>query len=107
MLKLCDNYYATVYNDMFVRKLFVLNFGNDVIRNEAAFLNNQPPKWSEKVRHLGNIMDKYCTELADCFFIFFNWAEILPTLWCRSAVENLFYYCVFKKSRLIGYVNKL
>ena len=53
---------------LIVRKLFVLNFSNDVIRNEAAFLNNQPPKWSEKVLHLGNIMDKYCTELADCFF---------------------------------------
>ena len=52
---------------LIVRKLSVLNFGNEVIRNEAAFLNNQLFKWNEKVRHLGNIIDKDCTELADCF----------------------------------------
>ena len=56
-----------------------IKFGNEVIRNEAAFLNNQPLKFNEKVRHLGNIIDKDCTELADC---------------------------VFKKSIFIGYVNK-
>ena len=80
MLKLCDNY-ATVYNVIFnSKKTVCIKFGNEVIRNEAAFLNNQPLKWNEKVRHLGNIIDKDCTELADC---------------------------VFKKSMFIGYVNKL
>ena len=78
MLKLCDNY-ATVYNVIFnSKKTVCIKFGNEVIRNEAAFLNNQPLKWNEKVRHLGNIIDKDCTELADC---------------------------VFKKSMFIGYVN--
>ena len=68
MLKLCDNY-ATVYNAMFNSKKTVsIEFGNKEIRNEAAFLNNQPLKWNEKVRHLGNIIDKDCTELADCVF---------------------------------------
>ena len=37
-------------------------------------------QWSEKVCHLGNIIDKDCTELADC---------------------------VFKKSMFTGYVNKI
>ena len=55
MLKLCDNY-ATVYNDIFnSKKTVYIKFGNEVIRNEAAFLNNQPLKWNEKVRHLGNM----------------------------------------------------
>ena len=80
MLKLCDNY-ATVYNVIFnSKKTVCIKFGNKVIRNGAAFLNNQPLKWNEKVRHLVNIIDKDCTELADC---------------------------VFKKSMFIGYVNKL
>ena len=75
-----DNY-ATVYNVIFnSNKTVCIKFGNEVIRNEAAFLNNQPLKWNEKVRHLGNIIDKDCTELADC---------------------------VFKNSMFIGYVNKL
>ena len=75
MLKLCDNY-ATVYNVMFnSKKTVCIKFGN-----EAAILNNQPLKWSEKVRHLGNIIDKDCTELAGC---------------------------VFKKSMFIGFTNKL
>ena len=65
---LCDNY-ATVYNVIFnSKKTVCIKFGNEVIRNEAAFLNNQLLKWNEKVRHLGNIIDKDCTELADCVF---------------------------------------
>ena len=69
--------YNVIFNN---KKTVCIKFGNEVIRNEAAFLNNQPLKWNEKVRHLGNIIDKDCTELADC---------------------------VFKKSMCIGYVNKL
>ena len=66
MLKLCDNY-ATVYNVIFnSKKTVCIKFGKEVIRNEAAFLNNQPLKWNEKVCHLGNIIDKNCTELAGC-----------------------------------------
>ena len=46
MLKLCDNY-ATVYNVMFnSKKTVCIKFDNEVIRNEAAFLNNQLLKWS-------------------------------------------------------------
>ena len=46
MLKLCDNY-ATVYNVMFnSKKTVCIKFGNEVNRSEAAFLNNQPLKWS-------------------------------------------------------------
>ena len=68
MLKLCDNY-ATIYNVIFnSKKTVCIKFGNEVIRNEAAFLNNQPLNWNEKVRHLGNVIDKDCTELADCVF---------------------------------------
>ena len=37
------------------KKTVCINFGNEVIRKEAAFLNNQPLKWNEKVRHLGNM----------------------------------------------------
>ena len=62
------------------KKTVCIKFGNEVIRNKATFLNNQPLKWSEQVRHLVNIIDKDCTELADC---------------------------VFKKSMFNGYVNKL
>ena len=54
--------YNVIFNS---KKTFCIKFGNEVIRNEAAFLNNQPLKWNEKVRHLGNIIDKDCTELAD------------------------------------------
>ena len=80
MLKLCDNY-ATVYNVMFnSKKTLCIKFCNELIRNETVFLNNQSLKWSEKVRHLGNIVDKDSTELTDC---------------------------VFTKSMFIGYVNKL
>ena len=40
MLKLCDNY-ATVYNVIFnSKKTVCIKFGNEVIRTEAAFLNN-------------------------------------------------------------------
>ena len=40
MLKLCDNY-ATVYNVIInSMKTVCFKFGNEVIRNEAAFLNN-------------------------------------------------------------------
>ena len=54
MLKLCYNY-ATVYNVIFNSKKTVrIQFGNEVIRNEAAFLNNQPLKWNEKVCHLND-----------------------------------------------------
>ena len=68
MLKLCDNY-ATVYNVIFnSKKTVCIKFGNEAIRNKTAFLNNQPLKWNEKVRHLGNIIDKDCIELADFFF---------------------------------------
>ena len=62
------------------KKTVSIPFGNEIILNETAFLNNQPFKWSGKVRHLGNRIDKDCTELADC---------------------------VFKRSMFIGYVNKL
>ena len=42
MLKLCDNY-ATVYNVIFnSKKTVCIKVGKEVIRNEAAFLNNQP-----------------------------------------------------------------
>ena len=68
MLKLRENY-ATVYNVIFnSKKIVCIKFGNEVIRNEAAFLNNQSLNWNEKVRHLGNIIDKDCTELANCVF---------------------------------------
>ena len=44
MLKLCDNS-ATVYNVMFnSKKTVFIKFGNEVNRNEAAFLNNQHVK---------------------------------------------------------------
>ena len=46
MLKLCDNY-ATVYNVIFnSKKTVCIKFGNGVIKNEAAFLINQPLKWN-------------------------------------------------------------
>ena len=68
MLKLCE-IYATLYNVIFNSKTTVcIKFGKEVIRNEAAFLNNQPFKWNEKVSHLGKLIDKDCTELADCVF---------------------------------------
>ena len=61
MLKLCDNY-ATVYNVIFnSKKTVCIKFGDEIIRNKGAFLNKQPLKWNEKVRHLGNIIDKDCT----------------------------------------------
>ena len=61
MLKMYDNY-AIAYNVMFnSKKTVCIKFGNKVVRNEAAFLNNQPLKWSEKVRHLSNVIDKDCT----------------------------------------------
>ena len=42
MLKLCDNY-ASVYNVMFnSKKTVCIKFGNEVMRNEVEFLNNQP-----------------------------------------------------------------
>ena len=44
MLKLCDNY-ATVYNVIFnSKKTVCTKFGNEVIKNEASILNNQPLK---------------------------------------------------------------
>ena len=49
-------------------------------RNEEAYLNSHPLLWMDKVRHLGNIIDRDCNEVNDC---------------------------TFKKSMFIGYVNKL
>ena len=46
---------------MAYHKIVCIKFDTEVLRNKAAFLNNQPLKWSEKVRYLGNIIDMDCT----------------------------------------------
>ena len=69
MLILCDNF-ANLYNVMFNSKeTFCIKFSNEVIRNEAVFLYNQPLKWSEKVCHIYVTQNMFCWNKAD-------WKEI-------------------------------
>ena len=63
-----------------IERTICIKFGNELIKNEPAFLSNQPHNWNEKVRPLGNIIGMDCTVLADG---------------------------VLKKSMLIRYVNNL
>ena len=57
-----------------------IKFGKEIVKNEKAVLNTHVPKWVDKVKHLGNYINKDCNEVTDCNF---------------------------KKSLFIGYVNKL
>ena len=80
MLKIC-HIFAEKNSILFnSKKTVCIKFGGNVVRNEEAYLNSHPLLWMDKVRHLGNIIDKDCNEVYDC---------------------------TFKKSMFIGYVNKL
>ena len=80
MLKIC-HIFAEKNSILFnSKKTVCIKFGGNVVRNEEAYLNSQPLLWMDKVRHLGNIIDKDCNEVYDC---------------------------TLKKSMFIGYVNKL
>ena len=80
MLKIC-HIFAEKNSILFnSKKTVCIKFAVIVVRNEEAYLNSQPLLWMDKVRHLGNIIDKDYNEV---------------------------YYCTFKKSMFIGYVNKL
>ena len=57
-----------------------IKFGKEIVKNEKAVLHTHVLKWVDKVKHLGNYMNKDCNEVTDCDF---------------------------KKSLFIGYVNKL
>ena len=48
-----------------------------------------------------SIVCSHYTLLSICDIIATMKAEILPLLWCRSAVKNLFYYCNYENKRPI------
>ena len=62
------------------KKTICTKFGKEIVKNEKAVLNTHVLKWVNKVKHLGNYMNKDCNEVTDCNF---------------------------KKSLFIEYVNKL
>ena len=80
MLKICYSFEQSnsiIFNN---KKTVCIKFGKEIVKNEKAVLNTHVLKWVDKVKHLGNYMNKDCNEVTDCNF---------------------------KKSLFIGYVNKL
>ena len=72
MLKIC-HIFAEKNSILFnSQKTVCIKFGGNVVRNEeaydAAYLNSHPLLWMDKVKHLGNIIDKDCNEVYDCTF---------------------------------------
>ena len=80
MLKICHNFAQSnsiIFNN---KKTVCVKFGREIVKNEKAMLDKHALKWMDKVKHLGNFINKDCNEIPDCNF---------------------------KKSLFIGYVNKL
>ena len=47
------------------KKTVCIKFGGNIVRDEEAYLVQHPLLWMDKVRHLGNIIDKDCNEVND------------------------------------------
>ena len=80
MLKICHNFAQSnsiIFNN---KKSVCIKFGREIVKNNKAVLDTHVLKWMDKVKHLGNFINKDCNEISDCNF---------------------------KKSLYIGYVNKL
>ena len=45
-----------------------IKFGGNIVRNEEAYLISHPLLWIDKVRHIGNIIDKDYNEVNYCTF---------------------------------------
>ena len=68
MLKICHTFtekHSILFNS---KKTVCIKFGGNVVRNEEAYLNSHPLLWIDKVRHLGNIINKDCNEVNDYTF---------------------------------------
>ena len=80
MLKICYSFAQSnsiIFNN---KKTVCIKFGKEIVKNEKAVLNTGVFKWVDKVKHLGDDMNKDYNEVIDCNF---------------------------KKSLFMGYVNKL
>ena len=62
MLKIC-HIFAEKNSILFnSKKTVCIKFGGNVVRNKEAYLNSHPLLWMDKIRHLGNIIDKDCNK---------------------------------------------
>ena len=50
------------------KKTVCIKFDKEIVKNEKAVLNTHVLKWVDKVKHLGNYMNKDCNEVTDCNF---------------------------------------
>ena len=108
MLKIC-HIFAEKNSILFNSKKTVCSkFGGNVVRNKEAYLNSHPLLWKDKVKHLGNIIDKNGNEVYDCTFkksMFIGYVNNLRSNFGKmqpSVLANLFkaYYCSFYGSQL-------
>ena len=108
MLKIC-HIFAEKNSILFnSKKTVCIKFGGNVVRNKEAYLNSHPLLWKDKVRHLGNIIDKNGNEVYDCTFkksMFIGYVNNLRSNFGKmqpSVLANLFkaYYCSFYGSQL-------
>jgi hypothetical protein len=108
MISVCEldaNQYSITFN---INKTVCIKFGSDVNVGELAYLYGKSLDWSNSVKHLGNVVNKYIDDSDDCkskcgAFIgsvnklLGNFATLQPTI-----LYNLFnsYCCSFYGSQL-------
>ena len=46
-----------------------IKFGREIVKNEKAVLDTHVLKWMDKVKHLGNFINKDCNEIPDYNFL--------------------------------------
>ena len=108
MLKICHIFAeenSILFNSI---KTACIKSGGNVVRNEEAYLNSHPLLWVDKIRHLGNTIDKDCNEVNDCTFknfMFIGYVNKLRSNFGKmqhSVLANLFkaYCCYFYGSQL-------
>ena len=69
MLKICHNFAQSnsiIFNN---KKTVCIKFGREIAKNEKAVLDKHVLKWMDKVKHLGNFINKDCNEISDCNFL--------------------------------------
>ena len=63
MLKICYSFAQSNSIILIKKKTVCIKFSEEIIKNEKAVLNTHVLKWVDKVKHLGNYMNKGCNEV--------------------------------------------
>ena len=107
MLKIC---YGFAQSNSIIcnnKKTVCIKFGKEIVKNEKAVLNTHVLKRVDKVKHLGNYMDKDCNKVTDCNFksLFIGYVNTLQSNFGEMQPSTLIsllksYCCSFYGSHL-------